>query len=192
VCGTPSTKSCASCKTAYYCGGEHQKKDWRSHKEYCHKVKVAGANTFDAILFAVDETKPRLIKIPWTLIPGDEDDPGSYQRLEREIWFKHPDKCIRYIHFNRWGINGAGLGRGLCLMHDDNSMINGSSLNRCIVDVTEGRAGHPWCGNILGLRMKGHSYDFYESADMEEDLKPIVTYFEEYGNVMPTRTFFAS
>jgi hypothetical protein len=31
----------------------------------------------------------------------------------------------------------------------------------------------------------GKSYDFYESVDMEEDLKPLVRYFEEYGKVMP-------
>jgi len=188
VCGTSSTKSCASCKTAYYCGGVHQKQDWRSHKEYCRKVKAAGSHTFDAILFATNETKPRIVKIPWTLIPGDEDDPSPYQELDRDIWFRQPDKFVRSMNFNRWGINGAELGRGLCLMYDDNSMINGSPLNRCIVDVTGGRAGHPgqWWGNVLGLRMKGRSYDFYESADMEEDLKPFVTYFEEYGKVMPT------
>ena len=157
------------------------------HKEYCRKVKAAGANTFDAVLFAANETKPRLVKIPWEFIPGDEDEPGSYHRLDKDIWFQQPERAVRYIHFNRWGINGSGLGRGLCLMHDDNSMINGSPLNRCIVEVTGGRAGHGWCGNILGLRMKGQSYDFYESVNMEEDLKPFVTYFEEYGNVMPAR-----
>jgi hypothetical protein len=59
--------------------------DWRSHKEYCLKVKAAGSNTFDAILFPVNETKPRLVKVPWELIPGDEDDPGSYQRLDEHI-----------------------------------------------------------------------------------------------------------
>ena len=159
--------------------------DWRSHKEYCRKVKAAGANTFDAILFAVNETKPRLVKIPWELIPGDEDEPGSWQKLDKDIWFKHTPKSVRDINFNRLGINGPGLGRGLCLVYDENFMINGSPLNRCIVEVTGGRAGHQWCGNLLGLRMKGHSYDFYESVDMEEDLKPFVTYFEEYGKVMP-------
>jgi hypothetical protein len=64
--------------------------------------------------------------------------------------------------------------------------MNGSLLNRCIVNVTGGRAGHPWCGNILALRMESsHSYDYYANVDMEEDLKLFVTYFEEYGKVMP-------
>ena len=169
-----------------FCTYLFRSQDWRLHKEYCRKVKAAGANTFDAILFATNETKPRLVKIPWELIPGDEDEPMPYQRLDDDIWFRHPKKFVRSIHFNRWGINGPELGRGLIFFYDECSFINGSSLNRCIVDVTGGRAGHQWCGNILALRMmKGHSYDFYESVDMEEDLKPFVTYFEEYGKVMP-------
>jgi len=31
----------------------------------------------------------------------------------------------------------------------------------------------------------GESYDFYKSVDMQEDLNPLVKYFEEYGKVMP-------
>ena len=167
--------------------------DWRSHKEYCRKVKAAGANTFDAILFAANETKPRLVKIPWELIPGDsKDEPGRYHKLDKDRWFQQPESDVRFIYFNRWGINGPGLGRGLCFMYDENFMINGSPFNRCIVDlvvdVTGGRAGHEWCGNVLGLRMKGESYDFFENVDMEEDLKPFVTYFEEYGKEIPAST----
>jgi hypothetical protein len=160
--------------------------DWRSHKEYCLKIKADGANTFDAILFAVNETKPRLVKIPWELMSGDEDDPMKYQRLDTDIWFKHTNKVVRPLYFNRWGINGPSLGRGLCFMYDDNFFMNQLPLNRCVVSVTGGRAGPQWCGNILALRMKSlYSYDFYESANMQEDLKPLVKYFEEYNKVMP-------
>jgi len=151
-------------------------------------VKAAGANTFDAILFAVNETKPRLVKIPWKLIREDKDDPTQYQKLDTNIWFKRKNKDVKSLSIYRWGINGPELGRGLCFIYDENVLINGSPLNRCIVDVTGGRAGHQWCGNILALRMGGSnsfSYDFYKNVDMQEDLKPLVTYFEEYGKVMP-------
>ena len=158
--------------------------DWKSHKEYCLKIKAAGDNTFDAILFAVNETKPRLIKIPWDLIPGDEDDPTPWQKLDNSIWFKKPNSFVRTIYVHCWGINGPRLQHSLCFDYDDNSLINGLPLNRCVESVTRGKAGHPWCGNLLVLRMGG-SYDFYKSVDMEEDLKPLVTYLEEYGKVMP-------
>ncbi len=35
VCSAVSTKKCASCKTAYYCGAAHQKEDWPHHKRIC-------------------------------------------------------------------------------------------------------------------------------------------------------------
>jgi len=187
VCGSPTTKWCAGCKNASYCDTDHQKKDWRSHKEYCLKVKAAGANTFDAILFAVNETKPRLVKIPWKLFPGNGEERTPYQELDTDIWFKHADNSVRELTFNRWGINGPALGRRLCFIYDDDFLINGSPSNRCIVDSTGGRASHQWCGNILGLRMESplpygpHSYGFYANVDMQEDLKPFVTYFEEYN-----------
>jgi len=185
VCGAPSTSRCASCKTASYCSKEHQKRDWRSHKEYCLKIKAAGANTFDAILFPVNETNPRVVKVPYELILGSEDNPGQYHKLDTDVWFKHTPKDVRSLYIRRWGINGPALEHGLCLEYDENFGINESPLNRCVVEVTRGKAEWPWCGNILGLRMRGSSYNFYESAAVEEDLKPFVTYFDEYNKVMP-------
>ena len=152
------------------------------HKEYCRKVKAAGTHTFDAILFAANETKPRIVKIPWKLFPGNEEERNPYQELDTEVWFKPPPHSdVRQLDFRRWGFFGPELGRGLCFLYDDDFLINGSPLNRCIVDATGGRATHRWSGNILGLRLKEFSHDFYANVDMEEDLKPFVTYFEGYN-----------
>ncbi|PPQ93092.1 hypothetical protein CVT25_003124 [Psilocybe cyanescens] len=162
-------------------------KDWRAHKEYCLTVKAAGENTFDAILFPVDELKPRLVKIPWKLVQKEGD--VSWQKLDTDVWFKHPNKFVRSIYFDRWGINGPALGRRLCFKYDDNFMMNKLPLNRCIVNITKGQAGHKWCGNVVALRLNRslppYSYDFYESGDMGEDLKPLITYFDEYAKVKP-------
>ena len=213
VCGTPFANLCPSCKTASYCSGEHQKKvgdflkgsrlsfffftfraylqDWQSHEEYCLKVKAAGTNTFDAILFAVDETKPRLVKIPWKLVPGRGEDkkPGPYHELDTDVWFKHIDKDVKHIMFfdpdlllTTDSAKARELPR-LCILYDEKSTRNGLTINRCIVNATEGRAApgpgdRPvWCGNILGLRMdKDHAF---ASVKMEEDLRGFLTYFEE-------------
>jgi hypothetical protein len=80
---------------------------------------------------------------------------------------------------HRWGINGPKLQHTLCLEYDDNFLMNESPVNRCVEAVTGGRPGLRWCGNVLALRM-GSTYDFFESVDMEEDLKPIVRFLEEY------------
>ncbi|PPR05297.1 hypothetical protein CVT26_011633 [Gymnopilus dilepis] len=186
VCGSPTTKSCSGCKSASYCNDEHQKQDWRSHKEYCLKIKAAGTNTFDAILFPATETKPRLVKVPWKLVHEDPNDPYalSWQQLDNSPWFKHPNSAVKSHYIPRWGINGRELEHPLCMRYDDNFGMNGLPLNRCVVSLTKGQAGHQWCGNILALRM-GESYDYYDNVNMEEDLKALVKYFEEYNKVMP-------
>ena len=155
--------------------------DWGLHKEYCLKVKAAGDNTFDAILFAANETKPRLVKIPWVVGNfGDKDDPILYHKLKTDVWFKGKKKAVRTQSVRCWERNGPELGRDLCLIYDENLLINGSCLNRCIVEVTRGTAAYQWRGNILALRLTNGSF---ESAVMEEDLEPFVGYFDSYGKV---------
>jgi hypothetical protein len=148
---------------------------------------VAGDNTFDAILFATNEIKPRLVKIPWKLIRGGKHT-TSYQKLDTNIWFKNANTAMMTQYFHRWekGTNGSKRGVSFCFMYDDNFLINGSPLNRCIVDVTGGRAGYPWCGNILALRTKSpFNCDFYANVDIQEDIKVFVTIFEKYVQEMP-------
>jgi hypothetical protein len=200
VCGTPTTELCSICKGASYCSQGHQQKvgipsanrlyltpslfrlqHWGSHKEYCLKVKAAGANTFDAILFAVNETKPRLVKIPWKLIHGDKNDPTRYQKLDTSTWFRKKKKVVRSLFIPR--TNGPEVGGVLCVIYDGYFFLNGSRLNRCIVDATGGR-GYPWGGNILALRIGGSTNPYsYENVDMQEDLEPLMTYLEECGKV---------
>jgi len=50
--------------------------------------------------------------------------------------------------------------------------------------VRRGRAGHWWHRNMLALRM-GRTYDFLESLDMGEDLRPSVKYLKKYGRIKP-------
>ncbi|PPR04479.1 hypothetical protein CVT26_002250 [Gymnopilus dilepis] len=194
VCDTPTKKSCASCKTAFYCSGEHQKQDWRAHKEYCLTIKAAGSQTFDALLFGENDTKPRIVKVPFSLRPEGISESASesasesdsslrgWHKLDTSPWFKHPNKAVRPVFIPRLGINGPRLKHVLCLYYDDNFTMNRLPLNRCVVGATKGRAGHRWCGNVLALRM-GRTYDFCASVDVEEDWEALVRYFEEYGRV---------
>jgi hypothetical protein len=144
---------------------------------------VAGANTVDAILFAEDETKPRLVKVPWKLIHAAKYT-SSYQKLDTSIWFKRANKAVTPVYSQVWerGINGPELMRTVCFMYDSNFSINGSPLNHCIMDFTRGKAGFPWCGNILAFRMgSSYNYGFYTNVDMEEDLKVFLDFFEHHG-----------
>lgn len=38
VCKKKCSSSCARCKKVFYCGSEHQKQDWKSHKLNCNKT----------------------------------------------------------------------------------------------------------------------------------------------------------
>lgn len=35
VCGVAATLQCSRCKKVSYCGAEHQKSDWKTHKTQC-------------------------------------------------------------------------------------------------------------------------------------------------------------
>ncbi|SJL08217.1 uncharacterized protein ARMOST_11580 [Armillaria ostoyae] len=182
VCDTPVNTRCAKCTSVYYCSKAHIAQDWPMHKAYCKRVRAA-TNTFDAILFGVDEIKPRAIKLPWSYGPQvDEDDPRGWQLLEREPWLGGKDRRPHFFYVGTFGVNGPSLGRILALYYDENFLINGSPINRCIQNITKGKAAHPWAGNVLALRSKGlHSLDWYNDAIIEEDLAPLVRLFEDYG-----------
>ena len=102
--------------------------------------------------------------------------------VEDEPWFnKQSRDCDpRFLYVQRFGANGPPLGRTLALRYDEDFLINGSPLNRCIINATRGKATHPWAGNIFALRSEGIS-DWYSNAIMEEDLEPVVRYLENYG-----------
>ncbi|KAK0470212.1 uncharacterized protein EV420DRAFT_1258514 [Desarmillaria tabescens] len=178
VCNTPTNTRCARCKSVYYCSKAHIAQDWPVHKVFCKRISEAGTNPFDAILFGVNE---RLIKLPWTWGPLEEGVGRSWQNLDDGPWFKGRDSFIRTLYVQKFGANGPSLGRTLAILYDDNFLVNGSSINRCIQSVVRGDSVHPWAGNILALRAQGMPSDWYNNAVMEEDLAPLIRYFEDYG-----------
>ncbi|KAK0476502.1 hypothetical protein IW261DRAFT_1491501 [Armillaria novae-zelandiae] len=182
VCDSPTSKKCARCKSVYYCSRAHIVQDWSSHKAYCKRVSAAGSKTFDAILFGVHETKPRLVKIPWSYGPIDEDGSSGrpWHNLDEELWFSG-DYFLRTLYIQTLGAYGPPLGRTLAMLYDDNFMTNGSPINRCVQVVTQGKAVHPWGGNLLALRAPGVPSDLYDDAVVEEDLAPLIQYLADYG-----------
>ncbi|KAK0245101.1 hypothetical protein EDD85DRAFT_931032 [Armillaria nabsnona] len=114
-------------------------KDWPSHKTYCKAISKAGTNTFNAILFGVNETKPPLIKLPWSY--GAVDVGERLQDLDMKLWFEGYDSFRRanYV-WQKFGIDGPPLRHTLAVWYDENFLINGSRINRCIQKITAGKA----------------------------------------------------
>ena len=38
ICSMPASQNCSKCKTVHYCGRDHQKQDWPSHKSICNEL----------------------------------------------------------------------------------------------------------------------------------------------------------
>ncbi|KAK0209841.1 hypothetical protein IW262DRAFT_1281169 [Armillaria fumosa] len=182
ICDTPTSTRCSRCKSVHYCSQAHIAQDWPSHRAYCKLINDAGTNTFDAILFGVNETKPRLIKIHWLYGLVDEDEVGGrWQKLEKEPWFTEEDCSPHCYYVPTLGANGPSLGYTLAFWFDDDFLMNGSPLNQCIQTVTGGNTMHPWSGNVFTLRVQGLNSEFYEDAVMEENLAPLIRYFKDYN-----------
>lgn len=50
ICKNPESKKCSACKLVFYCGIDHQKKDWPLHKLECGKsVTNRSLNTGEKI-----------------------------------------------------------------------------------------------------------------------------------------------
>lgn len=145
----------------------------------------------DAILFAVDEQKPRMIKVQVDTMPGDEYD-GPWKKLRAEPWFSDTPLAadtsrigasVRSLLVGLQWANGPPLEHGLslCIRYDENFLINKSKKNRCIQRLTNGKALHPWAGNFYVVRTDGHQEHNYFSANIAEDLPALKNYFESYG-----------
>lgn len=85
------------------------------------------------------------------------------------------------MEFQTFGVYGPPLGRTLTVIYDDHFRINGSPINQCIQSLTRGKA-IPWGGNILAVRGVGEGPGHYGDIVMDEDLAPLIRYFEEYGS----------
>jgi len=93
ACNEPNGRHCARCKNAHYCSTACQKADWPTHKLLCptfSNFKASNRATdehFRAILFPVDEAKPRFI---WLHCKWRNDEDGRYQHPEAKS-FLGPD-----------------------------------------------------------------------------------------------------
>jgi len=153
--------------------------DWRTHKSACRK-------SLEALLFPVDGTTPGIIKIPYTS-KVDTDGPSAlpptpYHALDLQILNQYLHG-LEMKHLTKLGSHGPTLERPLVVMYSgDWSEL---SRNQCVVELTRGRMGVPWAGNVLVLRQKGKLYaETYESARME-DVNAMQRFFEEYRDFVP-------
>lgn len=52
VCGKQASQRCSLCKAVHYCGREHQKQDWKTHKSKCSCFQVANSKKLGRYMVA--------------------------------------------------------------------------------------------------------------------------------------------
>ncbi|XP_066992454.2 SET domain-containing protein SmydA-8 [Anabrus simplex] len=58
VCSQPATQRCGGCHVIYYCSRDHQKSDWKGHRDTCRPFKVAHNDVLGRHLVATRDIKP--------------------------------------------------------------------------------------------------------------------------------------
>ncbi|KAJ7771829.1 hypothetical protein B0H16DRAFT_1514890 [Mycena metata] len=173
-CGKATTLRCSRCHAAYYCSAEHMRSDWRNHRTACRKA-------FDALLFPVDGDRPVLVKIPYTR-RIDPDD-GSYDDLDSPTLQRYIHGALAMKYVTKLGSHGPALDQALIVFHHD--YLGDKKRNQCIEELTSGRMGIAWAGNVFVLRQKGGLYsEAYESAKME-DVAAMTRFLAEYEDGVP-------
>ncbi|KAK7052037.1 hypothetical protein R3P38DRAFT_1634030 [Favolaschia claudopus] len=210
VCQESSLKTCSRCKIQFYCSEEHQKQDWKQHKFACLapaaplpdvvKTRAEAERdkddrfVIDAILLPHDSDTPRFVKVVCEMY-GQEFDAPDPDFPELDGRRHHRALLDPYLGANamrestdisNWGgFDGPPLGYTLMMSWRDMFMQDGSPLNRCVVKLTNGKAYHPWGGNLIAYRVDEPTHRVARCQDAKaEDLKVLVAYLLDYGERM--------
>ncbi|XP_069699803.1 uncharacterized protein SmydA-5 [Periplaneta americana] len=58
VCSAPAAHKCSACKQAAYCSKEHQKQDWKKHKDVCRPFEIRSSPELGKYLVASRDLSP--------------------------------------------------------------------------------------------------------------------------------------
>ena len=145
--------------------------DWHNHRKFCSATATPPSiPTYDVILFASNETTPRMVKLTYEWRTLSADPTERFQVLQHPPW----PRCTCPLWIER------PAGGCLVAFINDNFTFDGSKRNECIRSVTGGMAPHPWADHVLVVRKKGVYDPEYQDAVLEEDLPVLIKYFKEY------------
>ncbi|KAJ7677761.1 hypothetical protein DFH06DRAFT_1316566 [Mycena polygramma] len=203
VCSAPTAKKCSRCGIRFYCNVAHQQTDWKTHKSAClppakplstvvksrAEAERDGDSKFviDAILLPWDSDTPRLVKLVCETYTDDDDDilgkGFKHHRADLDPYLgPHHNTFYKSTHISTMGYTGQQLGYTLSLRWRDTFLQDGSALNRSIVKLTNGKAGHPWAGNLVAYRVDEPTSLVARCKDAKaEDLAVLAAYFVDYG-----------
>jgi len=135
--------------------------------------------TRDAILFAADATRPRMVKVPMkhAMVETFFDEPA--EQFEVPDHARHPWKrSDRPEWIGRVYPGGPALSDGKLLVAfiNDNFCNDGSMPNGSVEALTGGLSRRGWADHIFVMRKKDIHDPEFQDAVLEEDLPILRTY----------------
>lgn len=183
ICNKPNSLHCARCKSTRYCSKACQKVDWHTHKLLCPTFSDFDASNratdeqFRAILFPVDEEKPKFI---WLHCAWHTDEDGSNQYPETDS-ILGPNLSMAPIQYN--AVLKRNLSDTIYVCYRDTFLIDGSTPNESIAAITstKPRQTHAWRGPIVAYGKVGLGIDPTTCRDLNmNDFRHVADYFLSY------------
>lgn len=186
VCNKCDTRLCNRCKSVRYCSTACQHVDWPTHKLLCATYSSFDASSrptdeyFRAILFPVDDRKPRFV---WLHCEWRDGEVGRYQYADRGSLLG-PDAFPRDAPIQYNPVLKRRLSDTIYVCHRDTFLIDGSKANNSIASITATKRGqyHDWRGPIIAYGKVGLGIDPIACKDLDmTDFRHIADYFLSYG-----------
>jgi hypothetical protein len=182
---------CDRCKCARYCSKACQNDDWPTHKLLCatysrfDNLSRPTDEHFRAILFPVDNGKPKVIWLHCEWHEDDDDDEygSKYQSPALEP-FLGKNAFPRHAPIQYNPVLKRQLSDTIYISHRDTFLIDGSRANKSVAAVTATKAGkfHDWRGPIIAYGKAGLGIDPTACRDLDmNDFRHIADYFLSYN-----------
>ncbi|KAG9099803.1 hypothetical protein FS749_000334 [Ceratobasidium sp. UAMH 11750] len=187
TCSKPTTMWCSRCQSSWYCCSDHLEYDWPRHKDECLSLAALSpapvdpppsmpftSATFAAIIFPVDEPRPRIIHVECLAFIEPASSLMNWTPRVREHMFAGPQDAIGSLTIE------TGISEGAPLRYPLQVFFNRSGptshlVNQSVYSLSKGQATQTG-GPIIVLKYSGTRRQGYIDASFN-DLPTLVSYF---------------
>lgn len=120
----------------------------------------------------------------------EEEERAEFDIAKLESVMGNDKAPVQYMPFQINSVKRFDLDHTINLICREEHSIDGSKLNRCILEMTRDKTPHDWRGPVVALRQVGvgyQPYSVYEDITLA-DLNHTVSYFLAYGAAAATAT----